>query len=127
MIDRMDGLRSDASGFVSHVCPACDRRFKVPLLPGGFPKLAHCPYCEHEGDNYFTSEQKKYLEVLAARLAITTLKTGARMPSLPAVPVERDDDLAAIATFGCCDGKIRHDGGTNALFCPFCGKADAAS
>lgn len=123
----MDGLRADAHGYISEVCPSCTRRFKILLIPGGIPKLSHCPYCEHVGENFFTSEQKKYMEVLVARLAITRLKTGMKLPTLPSDPVESNDDLPAIAKFVCCDGSIRHDGGSKTLFCPFCGKPDAAS
>jgi len=122
----VDGLRSDSRGFISEVCPACSRGFKIPLIRGGIPRLAHCPYCEYRGDNFLTPEQRKYMQALTARLAINALKTGVTPPSLPPTPVEANDDLPSIASFPCCEGRIRHDGASSSLYCPFCGKADAA-
>lgn len=128
----MEGLLSDARGFFSQVCPGCQRRFKVPYVrgatpaEGGLPQLVHCPYCDQVGDDFRTPAQKKFQEVSAARLVIQRLKTGANLPSVPDVPVEMNDDLPDVAAFPCCDGSIRHDGGSSLLFCPFCGKPDAA-
>jgi hypothetical protein len=125
----LGALNVDATGFFLQHCPACSRDFK--LRPGDPPKLAsHCPYCEHTGDDWWTSEQKNYLEAIATSAFATMFNDRLRglkgwhaenIPSTPAAPAEMDDDLPKVVMFSCCGVAIRHDAGSVTMHCILCG------
>lgn len=99
----------------------------------GFPKLCHCPYCEHQGDLFLTPDQKSSFEAAAAARfaevakALLLKRGSAPMSARVAVPRDEIPDFPDTAMFPCCDGSIQHDGSCSTLYCPFCGKTNTAT
>jgi hypothetical protein len=138
-------FNTDRKGFISHECPACERRFKVQPGKGSPKPVSHCPFCTHTGTNcWFTTEQASYLRGIAARdvlgphLAdidrafqrlgsssggmIKVKVTGRREePRVPPKPEERDDEMTGQVTFACCGETIRHEVANPPTYCTICG------
>src|SRR5262249_43250368 len=61
-------LPLDADQFMSRECPSCARRFKVKPHELPLTKLAHCPYCEHDGQDWSTPGQTAVIKALGLRM-----------------------------------------------------------
>lgn len=125
-------LPLDSDRFMSQECPHCGRRFKVK--PEELPPamLAHCPFCEHDGDNWWTPGQVAVIKALGTRYFAERLNEGMRargskawkpgpLPSIPDAPAESVDELPTAVTFACCSVTIRHDGAGAPVRCVVCG------
>ena len=139
-------IPTDSEGFISRKCPECSKLFKIKLGEGSDKPLAHCPYCNAHGDDWFTDEQRTYVEAASGNFAqnvvgkkldemtrrfnrgmprggfITakmTHKPSPRRP-LPPVPAETEEPMP-VATFGCCGETVKHDGSAEVLHCVICG------
>jgi hypothetical protein len=58
-------LTPDADGFITQECKNCEKQFKVAFGVHSKDAIAHCPYCNHEGQ-FWTADQIKYLNDMAA-------------------------------------------------------------
>lgn len=138
-------FETDAEGFLSRACSACDGRFKVVFGKGSAEPVGFCPFCDHLDEQWFTTEQAEYVQALIAStfvqpeiekisrsleelsrvgrgLAEVTMTESIDF-SVPPKPVERADDLPARTTFVCCGETIRHESSTPPTRCVICGKA----
>jgi hypothetical protein len=129
----------DTFGFLSQECPSCDRRFKVRPTKSSEPDapkktLAHCPYCDHDGEQcwWWTPEQAKYIQAIGLRYVAERMNEGMRargskawkpgpMPIVPPPPAESDADCPSTTEFTCCSETIRHDASVAKLRCIICG------
>jgi len=129
---------TDADGFLSQECPSCEQRFKVMFGEGRDEPVSYCPYCGHNGEEcWHTQEQVDHLEAVAANVVLPRelkklerqlkgasqgllkldIKSNLPAPSSP--PMEADDALD-ILHFPCCNETIkatRHE----RHFCIICG------
>ncbi len=135
-------LSTDAEGFLSQECPVCGKRFKVMFGEGSDRAIGHCPYCGHAGkDCWWTKEQAAYLTgVVGERMVNPMLEDFARgvnrmnrghalvqmkarvKRSPPARPPVEPNRPMPVATFPCCNERIKHDGSTAQVHCIICGK-----
>jgi hypothetical protein len=139
-------IPSDSEGFLSRKCPACLKHFKIKLGEGSDEPLSHCPYCDERGDDWFTDEQRAYVEAVGLNFAhdivseklgamarrfnrgssgggfITAKMTHSSSPrkAVPPVPVEPEETMPVVF-FECCKERVKHDGSTEALHCIICG------
>jgi len=133
-------LNTDGQGFISQMCPSCNRRFKVqPKSPN---RISHCPFCEHGDEHWFTPEQVEYLQGYAAREVLgphldkldrqlRNMGSGSRgmfkvtgsvqKPDVPPKPEESDDEMPIATMFTCCGETIRHDESNRPAHCIVCG------
>jgi DNA-directed RNA polymerase subunit RPC12/RpoP len=126
-------LPLDSDRFMSQECPRCTRRFKVKPDELPLTKLAHCPYCEHDGEGcWWTPGQAAVIKAIGARMVAEQLNEGMRargskawkpgpLPTVPDAPAEAVDKLPTVFTFACCGAVIRHDGESTSLRCVVCG------
>ncbi len=143
---RMISIPADPEGFVSRKCPTCSKLFKIKLGEGSDKPLSHCPYCNAQGDDWFTDEQRAYVkassvnfaqEVVGKKLEEMARGFNRRMPQgglismkmthqsspkrpPPPKPVESEEPMP-VAAFDCCDERVKHDGSTKVLHCIICG------
>lgn len=139
-------IPTDDDGFISRKCPACSKLFKAKYGEGSDKPLSHCPYCDATGDDWFTDEQRAYVQAVGVNFArsivsrelgkmaqcfnqgmprvgfITAKMTHTPSPErpVPPVPTESDEPMP-VALFECCNEKIKHDGSKEALHCVICG------
>ena len=131
-------LPTDADGFLSQECPSCERRFKVVFGEGSEEPISYCPYCGHNGEDcWHTQEQADYIQAVAADVTLSPefkklerqlkgMSTGllkismtSNLPKPPPAPMETDDPLDMLH-LPCCDETIevvRHE----RHFCIICG------
>jgi len=135
-------LNTDDDGFLSQECPACERRFKVKFGEGSEAPIAFCPYCGHNQENcWWTQDQADYLaavaggEVLGPELeemardfnrqspkgGFVSISMEVKRSPVPDPPDEPNDDWPT-RTFDCCGETIKHDGQEESLHCIICGK-----
>lgn len=134
-------LPTDADGFISRQCPACNRRFKVRFGDGSMHPAGYCPYCAHADGSWLTDDQREYCKsavnerVVRPMLddftrnisrmnrpgSLVRVSASVKHASPVLEPVESDQPMA-IATFPCCGERIKHDGSTMKLHCIICGK-----
>lgn len=124
-------LPLDAERFMSQECPHCSRRFKVKPEELPLAKLAHCPYCEHDGEGcWWTPGQAAVIKAIGVRMVAEQLNEGMRgskawrpgpLPTIPDPPVESVDEFPTTHMFACCNATIRHDGASTSFRCVICG------
>jgi hypothetical protein len=136
-------LSTNAAGFLSQECPACERTFKVQPGKGSPNPVTHCPYCNHEGEGcWLTKAQAQYVGAYGAshllgpqldemarevnrsarRGGMFSVKMTVNKPRPPRAPEEPEDEMPSV-NFECCGETIRHDGATARLHCPICGRS----
>lgn len=139
MVDVTVSFKTDDHGFISQECPACEMRFKVRLGSGSSQPIAHCPYCEHDGEGcWWIPEQADYLSEVAARevldpvlnkMAAAVNRSGGGLikmsmsverSAMPMAP-EEDNDNSPFVLFACCGETIRHAPAAQDLRCIICG------
>ncbi|WP_165074796.1 hypothetical protein [Paludisphaera rhizosphaerae] len=144
-------IPTDDDGFISQKCPTCSGLFKVKHGEGSDKPLAHCPYCGAAGDDWFTDEQRAYIEAAGRNFALDLVSSeleemtrdfNREMPRggfitaemsftpspeepLPPVPAESNEPMP-VALFECCNERIKHDGSSEVLHCVICGTASKA-
>lgn len=105
----MTALPTDVTGYLSLVCPACARRFKVHEPLAG--ETRRCLYCGHAGTPgaFFTPAQRAALQ-------------GEAPP--PREPNENWPELR----FRCCSACVRFDGSMSKRLahCPHCASPGSA-
>src|SRR6266496_3742001 len=69
-------LAKDNDGYLTQKCGSCEKRFKIALGQGSKGKLAHCPYCGHGGESWWTPEQKRYFGEIAAEKVVDPMIKG---------------------------------------------------
>lgn len=137
-------LPTDSDGFVSQECHACSKRFKAVFGEGSDRPIGHCPYCGHEEQNcWWTQEQASYLAAVAGQeIADSLLDDFAREVNRmsrpgdflqvsakvdrgprPSPPAETDTSMMSV-TFECCGERVKHDGSQARLYCIICGKLE---
>jgi hypothetical protein len=137
-------FNTDSKGFISQACPACDGHFKVH--PDSPNKVAHCPFCEHVDEHWFTPAQAEYMQAVAASEVLgphldaldrqlRSLGSGSEgmirvtgrveKPRVPPKPEESDDDMPSETKFACCGEIIRYKAAETPLYCIVCGEAAA--
>lgn len=134
-------LPTDSDGYLSQQCPECSRRFKVRVEEGSGRTLRFCPYCRHEGEGcWWTEEQVKYMEELLTEQIVSPMLNDfarklnrqstflkfdvkTRQSDAPKVPTESELPMPTV-TFPCCEESIKHDGRDEALYCIICGEQD---
>lgn len=135
-------FNTDSDGFISQQCPACNKQFKAQYGAGSEKPLAHCPYCGHHSDTWFTNEQQAYITaVLQSEVVLPELKKFGRdlersmnrpgsgvsfkaNKSLhaprPTAPQESNDSWPQ-HTFACCGETIKHNPNATPTHCVICG------
>lgn len=132
-------FKTDDDGFISQECPACEVRFKVRLGSGNSEPIAHCPYCEHDGEGcWWTPEQADYLSEVAARevldpalnkMAAKVNRSGGGLIKMSMsvkrseaqIAPKEDNDDSPLVLFACCGETIRHAPAARDLRCIICG------
>lgn len=139
-------IPTDDDGFISQKCPACSKLFKAEFGEGSDKPLGYCPYCGAAGGDWYTDEQRAYIEAAGRNFALEVVRrelgemtrsfnrgvpcggiTTAEMSleptpeePLPPVPAESNEPMP-VASFRCCNERIKHDGSSAALHCVICG------
>lgn len=135
-------FNTDSDGFISQQCPACKGRFKAQYGAGSDKPLAHCPYCGHHGETWFTNEQQHYIEsMLKSEVLLPELKKFGRdlersmnrsgssvsfkanrnlHAPRPTAPQEPNDSWPK-HTFTCCGETIKHHPSAAPTHCVICG------
>ena len=127
-------IPTDADGFISQECPACNGRFMIQPGAGSPEPISHCPLCGHQGrDCWWTPEQLDYLKGVATsqligpelaklnRHAGGLFKINVSSIPAPSPPEEPEGDFMKVA-FGCCGETIKCDPNRELLYCPICGQ-----
>lgn len=129
---------TDADGFLSQQCPSCRQRFKVLFGQGSPEPISHCPYCGHNGQEcWLTQEQNDYVtmvvtnkviapelkkferEIKSASKGFLTVNMESDLPGISQPPVETNEDLD-ILYFPCCKETIKINR-QQYHFCIICG------
>jgi hypothetical protein len=102
----------DNDGFTTQHCKSCERFFKVDFTGGSKDPIAHCPYCNYQGQ-FWTIDQMHYLDCWA-RLKGPCTKPGENGPT---------NILATKCKGpGVHNEKVKHDGGNPPVTkCIICG------
>ena len=133
---------TDDDGFLSQQCPSCERRFKVKFGEGSDQPIAFCPYCGHnEQGCWWTQQQADYLAAKASdevvgpqiekmardfnrrsrRDDFVQVSMEVKRSPVPEPPVEHNDEWPT-CRFDCCGEIIKHEGKESTLHCIICGK-----
>ena len=127
-------------GFLSQECPSCAKRFKVCFGQGSEEPISYCPYCRHNGqDGWFTQNQIEHVQAIAASTVVAPelaklaqeferMSGGFAKLDMPSdftevsIPLmETDDDLRELR-LPCC-GEIVKMEQKQEYYCIICGGA----
>jgi len=134
-------INTDPDGYLSQECSGCGKRFKVKYGSGSSQPIGHCPYCAHDGEGcWWTQDQADYLAAKAGAEVITpkldkfakdfnrgqgggliNMSMEVDHSPLPDPPEEANDDWP-VAAYACCGETIKHDPTDPPARCIICGK-----
>jgi hypothetical protein len=109
-------LTPDADGFTTQECKndKCGKKFKVAFGIASKEAIAHCPYCNFEGQ-FWTVEQMQYLNCMAENHGVAN----------PPCKMPKETNMAMkIYQFKCENGhkdRIKHQGAAKDFHCIICG------
>lgn len=134
-------IPTDDDGFVRQECPSCGREFKAATDGDDLVTPAHCPYCGHQDEQWFTAEQTHQFEAqtLAATLpqiekelakairgvnrssgGLVKMSIDAPDVDVPVMTPEGPD--MCVTTSPCCGAAVKIDDDWNGItFCTACG------